>query len=58
VCIIKNTSATAHLPVFPNLSDSINGAAANAALNVPAGTACMLVAYNAVNWFSIPALPS
>lgn len=57
-CIIKNNVA-AVLKVFPATGDKINnGAATTGYLAVPASSSCIIVAYDATDWYSIPMLPS
>ena len=50
ICIVKNISGTAILPVFPAVNDSINNAAANAVYNMGNNGLNIFVAYNAVAW--------
>lgn len=58
-CIIKNEdSANAVLKVYPADSDKINALAANASLDMAAKTSCILIAYDAEVWYTIPLLPS
>lgn len=58
VCILKNVEAAQNLLVYPATSDKINGGSANAALTMAGGTSAILIAYDAVDWYSIPLLPS
>jgi predicted RecA/RadA family phage recombinase len=57
MCIIKN-GANAVLKIWPNTDDAINALAANGSLDIAAYTSVILVAYNAVTWYTIPLLPS
>jgi len=57
VVIVKN-GAAATLELYPNTSDKINGGSANAALTMAASTSAVLVAYDDVDWYSVPLLPS
>jgi hypothetical protein len=57
LCIIKNNAA-ADLLVYPNSSDKINGASANAALTMVDNTSAIFVAYDDTDWYTIPLLPS
>jgi len=57
VVIVKN-GAAANLKLYPNTSDKINGGSANAALTMAASTSAVLVAYDDVDWYSVPLLPS
>jgi len=57
VVIVKNGVA-ADLELYPNTGDKINGGSANAALTMAASTSAVLVAYDDVDWYSVPLLPS
>jgi len=58
MCIVKN-NANAILKVYPNTDDKINGGVATTgALSMAAYTDCILVAYDATDWYTIPLLPS
>ena len=58
IVIIKN-GAAAVLKIYPNTSDKINGGTVTTgSLNIAASTAVMLIAYDAVDWYSLPLLPS
>lgn len=54
---IKNVTA-AVLKCFPAVNDAVNALSANSVFNIPASTACKLVAVDAVTWYSTPLLPS
>src|SRR5262249_31331308 len=59
VCIIKNVdAANAILKIYPAAGDAINALSANAAFSIAAKTSVILVAYDAVTWYSVPLLPS
>ena len=60
-CIVKNNYAGV-TKVWPGVgfSDTINGAAPDATMvsGIPALSACMFIAYDSTQWFSIPLVPS
>ena len=55
--IVKN-NANNTLKLYPNSDDAINAIAANTELVMGAYTSCILVAYDATHWYTIPLLPS
>jgi predicted RecA/RadA family phage recombinase len=56
---VKNSEvANAVLPVYPPLGGKINALATNAALEMPAKSACNFVSLTALQWFSEPKTPS
>jgi hypothetical protein len=57
VCIIKNVANNV-LKVFPAANDSVNAGTANAVFNMTNLTSVMLIAFDDVNWTSLPLLPS
>lgn len=57
VVIIKN-NVGGNMKIWPNTSDAINAITADAAFTVATLTTCMLVAYDATTWYSLPLLPS
>jgi hypothetical protein len=59
VCIVKNDdAANAILKIWPNTSDQINAVTVDASFSIAAKTSVILVALNAVTWYSVPLLPS
>lgn len=58
VVILKSTTASKILKVFPASSDKINAGAADAVYNMAALTACMFVSYDAEYWYTLPLLAS
>lgn len=58
VCVVKN-NANANLLLFPATGDKINGGTATTgSLTIAAFKSCILVAYDATDWYSVPLLPS
>jgi len=57
ICIIKNTGA-GNLKVYPDTGSAINAGSANAALTMATVTSCILVRTGALQWQSIPTVPS
>jgi len=58
MCILKNNAA-ANLLVFPATGDKINGGTATTgSLTMAQYTTAIFVAYDAVDWYSTPLLPS
>lgn len=59
VVIIKNNTSAKNLLVYPATSDKINGGTATTGSLTMAGlTAAMFIAYDDVDWYSLPLLPS
>ena len=59
ICIVKNVVANKTLLVYPATDDKINGGTATTGtLSMAASTAAMFIAYDAVDWYSLPLLPS
>ena len=59
VCIVKNNVSGKNLLVYPATSDKINGGTATSGSLTMAGlTAAMFIAYDDVDWYSLPLLPS
>jgi len=59
IVIIKNNTSAKNLLVYPATSDKINGGTATTGSLTMAGlTAAMFVAYDDVDWYSLPLLPS
>lgn len=54
MCMVQNGVANKILKVFPNTSDTINGAAGDAVYNQTNGSFRTYVAYNAVAWWTDP----
>ena len=57
ICFVKN-NANAVLKVWPNTSDAINAAAADASIDMAAFTSAIFYSYNGVTWYTIPLVPS
>lgn len=57
ICIIK-VAPGADLKVYPNTSDTINKGAANSAITVVDDVCFALIALDAVDWYTLPLLPS
>ncbi len=58
VCIVKNNVGDKTLELYPATGDAINAIAANSAITLAAVTSCLLVAYDATTWYTVPLLPS
>jgi hypothetical protein len=59
ICIVKNNVSAKNLLVYPATSDKINGGTATTGSLTLAGlTAAMFIAYDDVDWYSLPLLPS
>jgi len=59
IVIVKNNTSAKNLLVYPATSDKINGGTATSGSLTMAGlTAAMFVAYDDVDWYSLPLLPS
>ncbi len=59
VLIVKNDdTANAILKVYAPGSAKINGVAGSTAFSMAAKTACLFVAYDATDWFSVPLVAS
>lgn len=56
-CVIKNNAGSV-LKVWPASSDAINAIAADSNYVLAANTSTLLVAYDAVTWYSVPLLAS
>lgn len=57
VCVIVNTAGS-QLNLYPATGDSINAAAVNATVAIPATTACIAIASSATVWYLVPKTPS
>jgi hypothetical protein len=59
ICIVKNAVSNKALLVYPATSDKINGGTATTGtLSLTASTIAMFIAYDDVDWYSLPLLPS
>ena len=59
ICIVKNAVSNKALLVYPGTSDKINGGTATTGtLSLAASTIAMFIAYDDVDWYSLPLLPS
>jgi hypothetical protein len=59
VIIVKNDdAANAILKVYAPGSAKINGVAGSTAFSMAAKTACLFVAYDTTDWFSVPLVAS
>lgn len=59
VVIVKNNTSAKNLLVYPATSDKINGGTATSGSLTMAGlTSAMFIAYDDVDWYSLPLLPS
>jgi hypothetical protein len=59
VIIVKNDdTANAVLKVYAPSSAKINGVAGSTAFSMAAKTACLFVAYDTTDWFSVPLVAS
>jgi hypothetical protein len=59
ICIVKNIVSNKALLVYPATSDKINGGTATTGtLSLAASTIAMFIAYDDVDWYSLPLLPS
>lgn len=55
--IVVNTSTDKTLPLVPYTGDKINGGAANSAITMAAASACVCVAFDSTDWYTIPKTP-
>lgn len=58
VCILKNNVSGQVMKVFPASGAAINALTADAVFNVASVASCMLIAYNATQWYSVPTVAS
>jgi hypothetical protein len=58
VCIIKNNVSAKTLKIYPNTDDAVNAVAANSSFDIAGLTSCVLVAYDATTWYSVPLVAS
>lgn len=58
VVILKNNVSGQIMKVFPASGAAINALAADTVFNVASVASCMLIAYNATQWYSVPTAAS
>jgi hypothetical protein len=56
--VVKNNTSGQTLLVYPSLGTAINAVASNTNFNMASVTACLFIAYNATNWYTVPLVAS
>ncbi len=58
LCIIKNNVSAKTLKIWPATSDAVNALSPDSSFDIAGLTSCLLVAYDATTWYSVPLVAS